>query len=80
MSFVLVAKPADHKILFEWVNELTQLGEGGQLTIEDQSKDRCHTYRWVNQVPLNGTKDADNVNFSNTRSSKTEDDLSQQLG
>ncbi|MEE4607139.1 MAG: transposase [Desulfobacteraceae bacterium] len=63
MSFVLVAKPADHKILFEWVNELTQLGEGGQLTIEDQSKDRCHTYRWVNQVPLNGTKDADNVNF-----------------
>ena len=63
MSFVLVAKPSDHKILFEWVNELTQLGEGGHLTIEEKSKGRCHTYRWVNQVPLNGTKDADDVNF-----------------
>jgi len=25
MSFILVAKPADHKILFEWVQELTAL-------------------------------------------------------
>lgn len=63
MSFILVAKPSDHKILFEWVNELTQLGEGGRLVIEQKSKNRRHVYRWVNQVPLNGTKDADNVNF-----------------
>jgi hypothetical protein len=35
LSFILVAKSADHKLLFEWVN----------------------------QVPLNGTKDADLVNF-----------------
>jgi hypothetical protein len=54
MSYVLVAKPSDHKILFEWVNELTQLGDGGHLTIEGK-KDRCHIYRWVNKVPLNGT-------------------------
>jgi hypothetical protein len=24
---------------------------------------RRHLYEWINQIPLNGTKDADNVNF-----------------
>jgi hypothetical protein len=28
MSFILVAKPTDHKLLFEWVNELSGLGGG----------------------------------------------------
>ena len=62
MSFILVAKPTDHKVLFEWVNELTQLGEGGRLELSD-SKGRRYCYQWVNNVPLNGTKDADDVNF-----------------
>lgn len=31
MSFVLVAKPADHKLLFEWVHELDGLGQSGHL-------------------------------------------------
>ncbi|MBW2152263.1 MAG: hypothetical protein JRH18_11400 [Deltaproteobacteria bacterium] len=62
MSFILVAKPTDHKVLFEWVNELTQLGEAGRLELTD-SKARRHCYQWVNNVPLNGTKDADDVNF-----------------
>lgn len=63
MSYVLVAKPSDHKILFEWVEELRQLGDGGHLDIKDKSKKISYSYRWVNQVPLNGTKDADSVNF-----------------
>ncbi len=62
MSFILVAKPADHKVLFEWVNELIALGDGGSLELGDE-KGRRHRYQWVNQVPLNGTKDADLVNF-----------------
>ncbi len=62
MSFILVAKPTDHKVLFEWVNELIQLDGGGNLEIADE-KGRRHCYQWVNQVPLNGTKDADLVNF-----------------
>ncbi len=61
--FSKVSKPSDHKVLFEWVNELTQLGEGGHFSIDEKSKKRRHTYRWVNQAPLNGTKDADHVNF-----------------
>ena len=62
MSFILVAKPTDHKVLFEWVSELDRLGAGRRLEFTDK-KNRRHCYRWVNDVPLNGTKDADNVNF-----------------
>jgi len=62
MSFILVAKPKDHKILFQWVDELTQLGDGNSLQLID-AKGRQHRYQWVNNVPLNGTKDADQVNF-----------------
>jgi hypothetical protein len=28
MSYILVAKPNDHKLLMEWVDEQRQLGEG----------------------------------------------------
>ena len=62
MSFILVAKPDDHKVLFEWVRELQALGDGGSLELTDK-KGRKHRYRWINNVPLNGSKDADNVNF-----------------
>jgi len=62
MSFILVAKPTDHKILFQWIDELTQLGGGDSLELIDE-KGRRHRYQWVNDVPLNGTKDADHVNF-----------------
>jgi hypothetical protein len=62
MSYILVAKPTDHKVLFEWVNELTQLGDGDRLELTD-IKGRRHCYRWINKVPLNGAKDADDVNF-----------------
>ncbi len=62
ISFILVAKPTDHKILFEWVNELDGLGDAGHLQLTDD-KGRCHRYRWLNQVPLNGSHDADPVNF-----------------
>lgn len=62
MSYILVAKPTDHKILFEWVEEVSGLGEGGHLEYKDE-KGRRHHYHWVNDVPLNGTPDADQVHF-----------------
>jgi hypothetical protein len=62
MSFILVAKPSDHKVLFEWVNELDGLGQSAHLQLTDE-KGRRHVYRWVNQVPLNGRHHADPVNF-----------------
>jgi hypothetical protein len=62
MSYVLVAKPTDHKVLFQWVEELEALGGVEHMQLGDP-KGRRHHYRWVNQVPLNGTGDADQVNF-----------------
>jgi len=62
LSYVLVAKPTDHKLLFEWVQELDGLGQSGHMKLAD-SKGRRHIYRWINQVPLNGSRDADLVNF-----------------
>ena len=35
MSNILVAKPTDHKILFEWVDELTGSGDGNGFEIKD---------------------------------------------
>lgn len=62
MSFILVAKPADHKALFQWVHELQGLGQAGRLELTDD-KGRRHIYRWVNQVPLNDSRNADQINF-----------------
>jgi len=62
MSFILVAKPTDHKLLYQWFSEFHQMGETQQLEIQDQ-KGRTHLYEWFNDIPLNGTKDADNINY-----------------
>jgi hypothetical protein len=62
MSYILVAKPNDHKELFQQVRELDAQGGVGNLTLTDH-KGRIHRYRWVNQIPLNGSKNADDVNF-----------------
>jgi hypothetical protein len=62
MSFILVAKPTDHTILYQWFSEFKQMGEIQQLEFKDE-KGRRHLYEWVNNIPLNGTKDADNVNY-----------------
>ena len=77
MSFILTAKPDDHKVLFQWVTELTQLGEGGRLQLTDK-KGRRHCYQWINQVPLNGTKDADEVNFFKYQLVSAEDKVTYQ--
>ncbi|MFQ5787581.1 MAG: hypothetical protein ACE5H1_06320, partial [Thermodesulfobacteriota bacterium] len=62
MSFILVAKPDDHKIMMEWVSEQRQLGEVSRLEFKDQ-KGRQHVYEWINDVPLNGNQDSVWVNY-----------------
>ena len=62
ISYILVAKPSSHKILFEWFEELKQLEGTSRIQFTD-FKARQHLYEWVNEIPLNGTKDADQVNF-----------------
>lgn len=62
MSFILVAKPTDHKLLYQWFTEFHQMGETHKLEIKDH-KGRGHLYEWINDIAVNGTKDADNVNY-----------------
>ena len=62
MSYILVAKPTDHKTLFEWVNEIIGMGESEQFEFCD-SKGKRHRYQWINDVPLNGARNAEKVNF-----------------
>ena len=62
MNFIFVAKPADHTIMMEWIDEQKKLGETEKKTINDE-KGRTHIYEWINQVPLNGNQDTVMVNF-----------------
>ena len=66
MSFVLTAKPDDHKTLFQWVDELRQMKETGLLTLTDH-KNRLHRYEWVNDVPINGDPKSHLVDFFDYR-------------
>ncbi len=62
MSFILVAKETDHSVLFDRVSKLK--GQNEVSTLEAHGiKELLIIYEWVNDVPLNGTKNADNVNF-----------------
>ncbi|GBE34788.1 transposase DDE domain protein [bacterium BMS3Bbin06] len=62
MSYILVAKPEDHKLLMEWVNEQRQLKEVSGIKVKDK-KGRIHVYEWINEVPLNGNKNSNWVNY-----------------
>lgn len=62
ISYILVAKPNDHKVLYEWFSEIRDMGETSQLSYTD-AKGRHHTYEWVNEIPVNGRENAVHVNF-----------------
>jgi hypothetical protein len=59
MHCLFVAKPGDHKYLFEWMGAFKELPCVEMI----DEKGRSHQYRWKNDVPLNGKKDALRVNF-----------------
>jgi hypothetical protein len=61
-SFILVAKPKDHKVMMKHLHTLKELRGLSQLTFTD-SKGRVHLYEWENNVPLNGNKDSIKVNY-----------------
>ncbi len=61
-SFILVAKPNDHKVMMEHLHGLKGLRGLSQLTFADESG-RQHLYEWENDVALNGNKESIKVNF-----------------
>ncbi len=65
LNFILVCKPDSHKILYEWLSELEEMGEIEIMIIERWSGKRkeIDRYRFVNQVPLRDGEDALLVNW-----------------
>lgn len=64
MSYILVAKPPDHKIMYEFIHELRAMEakELQSLTIKDH-KGYTHQYEWAAKVPLNGDEKSDEVQY-----------------
>lgn len=62
LSYILVAKYEDHKMLMEWIGEQKKLGTVSRIEVKD-NKGRLHVYEWINEVPLNGREDAVSVNY-----------------
>lgn len=59
MSFIFVAKAADHKPMMEYLEEVPALNE---LRIQGEQGTTL-VYRWLNDVPLNAREDALTVNY-----------------
>ena len=59
MYYLFVAKPGDHKYLYEWIETFDTLAE----TSFYSDKGRRHVIRWQNDIPLKDGDDAVRVNF-----------------
>lgn len=59
MHFLFVAKPGDHKFMFEWIDAYPELPF---VEFEDD-KGKVHHIRWQNEVPLHGETKAVSVNY-----------------
>lgn len=60
-SFILVAKPEDHKSLYSDVDGLRRGGLLNNFVIK--TKNRTYAYEWTNGVYLNSSKESPKVNF-----------------
>lgn len=59
MHVLFVAKPGDHKYLFEWIEAYPSLPH---IEFED-NKGKIHHIRWQNSVPLTGSAKTIEVNY-----------------
>jgi hypothetical protein len=62
MSYILIAKPSSHKVLFDQIMEKEDLDQAHLLEWQD-NKGAIHRYEWINDIRLNGNKSAPLVNF-----------------
>ena len=64
MRFIVGAKPADHKALFEWVQATERMNTGAVKHIEHTDAQGVHhRFRYLNTAPLNDTHFELEVNF-----------------
>ena len=78
-SFLLVAKPGDHKSLYQDVDGLRR----GNLLDRHHTvhRGKRHEYEWVTDLPLNGSPDSPRINFIQFRDHQARrGEISQCLG
>jgi len=64
LRFILGAKPADHKFLFDHIDQATKAGETTGFTLPDPDDDKVfHCFNFLNDVPLNKSNQDLRVNF-----------------
>ena len=61
LHYILGVKEGDHAFLFDYVNKAE--AEGRVTTYQQQNKKVTHRFRFINQVPLNGSHQDILVNF-----------------
>ncbi len=59
MHYIFVAKPDDHTYMMDWLAAYPALHTHSAT----DSKGRGHRYRWMNDVPLNGSDKTVNINY-----------------
>jgi len=72
-SYILVAKPKDHKYLYSEIELFRKINETETMSSPGLKKDSTFHYEWINGLPLNGQSDAPVVNtvlFHITRNGK----------
>ena len=62
MSYILIAKPSSHPVLFEQIMAKENQDQVQLLEFQDH-KGAIHRYEWINDIRLNGNKSAPLVNF-----------------
>lgn len=62
LDFILVAKPGDHKSIFEDIEGLRRINGLGNYSVVDQNGE-THSYEWINDIMLNGNKQPIKVNY-----------------
>lgn len=65
MNFVFTCLPESHTHLYESLEALDKLGSIKELEVKQGSKSRQETltYRYVNDIPINGSKKSFNINW-----------------
>ena len=61
-SFILVAKPNDHKSLYTDIEVMRKDKLLDSISVEKKGK--TYKYEWINEVYLNGSKDSPKINFA----------------
>jgi hypothetical protein len=64
LHYILGVKEGDHKFLFKYVDAAIETGEFDEFSVADSKKAHIrHTFRYINNVPLNKSNQETLVNF-----------------